>query len=337
MFFSKIVLYFYGKQKTAMKQTITLFFLLFCKVCFAQINLVPNPSFEDTVSCPNANAQVYKAKYWHILDNTPDYFHECCVVPNFSIPNNQFTYQYAATGDAYCGLYTWWGNGFYREIIGSFLIAPLILQTKYYLNFKVNFATKPPPTFSTLATNKIGMLLSTVDYLSNPPPYNNFAHLYADSIITDTVNWITIRGSLIADSAYSFISIGNFFDNANTDTLQYYGSPVGAAYYVVDDICLSTDSMYCETWTGIPEDVIKENIKIIPNPAIDNLEVENIPYGCKEILLYDVALKVLKRISINRNFKIITDISNFKEGIYSILFIKKDNSYVLKKFIKLNN
>ncbi len=52
MFFSKIVLYFYGKQKTAMKKTITLFFLLFCKVCFAQINLVPNPSFEDTSSCP---------------------------------------------------------------------------------------------------------------------------------------------------------------------------------------------------------------------------------------------------------------------------------------------
>lgn len=63
---------------------------------FAQVNLVPNPSFEDTVSCPNYANQIDKAVGWHASRNTPDYFNGCdWLTSNQSVPNNFRGYQYA--------------------------------------------------------------------------------------------------------------------------------------------------------------------------------------------------------------------------------------------------
>ena len=71
-----------------------------------------------------------------------------------------------------------------------------------------------------MASNKLGAKFSTVSYsYSNPIQINNFAHVYSDSVIKDTTSWTLIKGEFTADSAYQYISIGNFFDDINTDTI----------------------------------------------------------------------------------------------------------------------
>jgi len=96
------------------------------------------------------------------------------------------------------------------------------------------------------ATNKTGVLFSTVPYsYSNPPPRNNFAHIYTDSIITDTAGWTTISGTFVADSAYEYIIIGNFFDNSHTDTLLFDSLTFCVPYYYIDDVCVAIDSNNC--------------------------------------------------------------------------------------------
>lgn len=99
------------------------------------------------------------------------------------------------------------------------------------------------------ASNKIGVLFTNDEYesLSNPAPLPaNFAHFYSNTIITDTLDWTIISGSFIADSAYKYIMIGNFFDNNQTAYLTVLDSLLGeCSYYFIDDVCVSTDSLTC--------------------------------------------------------------------------------------------
>ena len=63
-----------------------------------------------------------------------------------------------------------------------------------------------------------------------------------------------------------FISIGNFRDGSNTDTLFVGGAGWNAAYYYIDEIWVGL----CDSMVGI-NDLVKDkiNVSIYPNPADD--------------------------------------------------------------------
>lgn len=187
---------------------ISLFILFFSS--FSQ-NLVPNPSFEDTVACPTTYGQIDKAVAWSSYNPSPDYFHCCSGNPN----NFGFGFQYAHTGKAHGGgvqFNGWSSNN--REILGSQLIEPLIIGQNYYISFWVNLGD-----WSSCAINNVGILF--IKDLYYPITPKNISHLYSSQIISDTVNWIKISGSFIPDSSYKYILIGNFFDDENTDTMLH--------------------------------------------------------------------------------------------------------------------
>jgi hypothetical protein len=78
--------------------------------------------------------------------------------------------------------------------------------------------------------------------------------------------WTKVCGSFIADSAYNYLMIGNFYDNTFTDTVEceQYG------YYYVDAVCVSTDSSFCANYVGIDEDIEQifylNPVNVFPNP-----------------------------------------------------------------------
>ncbi len=73
-------------------------------ISFAQ-NLVPNWSFEDTVSCPTGGGAIDLAIGWSSYGHTPDYCNICNTAFQ-GIPSNQWGYQDPKTGNAYAGLIT---------------------------------------------------------------------------------------------------------------------------------------------------------------------------------------------------------------------------------------
>jgi hypothetical protein len=304
---------------------------------FGQMNLVPNPSFEDTVGCPTLIGQVTKAKFWYDINETPDYFNACSPVWQASVPYNFVGFQYPHSGDAYMGLCTYSTVMLYREIIGAYLITPLVVGQKYYLNLKVCTGFRPYGGGDAAATNKLGVLFSTVDYISNPSPINNFSQIFTDSIISDTINWSIIKGSFIADSAYTFISIGNFFDDANTDTMHLNNFTGFIAYYYIDDVCVSTDSLYSEVWTALSQAVIKEQIKVFPNPVNGIITIENIPFNTSGIDIINLNGKIVRSLSIFKNNQVTNDLSDLMEGVYIIIVRRKNGYYKNLKFIKSNN
>lgn len=293
-------------------------------------NLVNNWSFEDTVACPTALTQISLADTWSTFGGTPDYFNSCSnpfSFPNVSVPFNQWGYQTPKSGEAYAGFMTRHQlatNS--REFIGCELNQSLIPGIKYYLSFYIASA-KGPNLSPGLASNKIGVKFSTVPYSSiNPVLIDNFAHIYTDVIIIDTVNWTKIEDSFIADSTYQFVSFGNFFDDFNTsfilyDTVQTF------AYYYIDDIKLSTDSNFVNNLSAVDS---YSNISIFPNPSEDRVFVQVGEYS--SIYVYNsLGIEVYSAEIFEGTLLI--NVSLFKKGIYFFLVCSKNRQYVSKIII----
>lgn len=294
-------------------------FLLFTFTNICSQNLIINSSFEDIISCPSPPAQIQHSVNWYAYRHTPDYFNSCLSDPNgFSVPTNAFGYQLAATGNAYGGFFSYGtnaGDTIYREYIGGQLSTMLNIGQKYFISFKINLTDNREG-----AANNLGILFSTIPYsYSNPSPIKNFAHVYTTEIVTDTANWTTISGSIIADSAYQYIIIGNFFDNQLTSYIQLdNNTPIHSSYYFVDDICVSTDSMICNESTSIKEQsTVPVQLKISPNPSKETFNIELPKQQNFSLLVYDITgRKVYEKKNATGNIKV--DCSGFNSGIYFV-------------------
>ncbi|MEN9522567.1 MAG: hypothetical protein RL065_944 [Bacteroidota bacterium] len=255
-------------------------------------NLVPNPSFEDTVNCPNVFGFSQVAK-WYNAEGIPYYYNACNTSPapnNCSVPQNYLTNRNAATGYAYCSLVnyvSWFTNG--RDKIGVQLIDTLKKGKKYNLSFKVSAVQCWKNSLENGASNNLGFLFSTSKYdLSHPSPTKNFCHLKADSIIKDTVGWELISGSFIADSSYFYLTIGNFITDTLTDTLRFFyqqGNPVPLrALVFIDDIFVGYDST--QDHNGI--DLINQiDFQIYPNPTADVIHITSNNFSIQQIEIYN--------------------------------------------------
>jgi hypothetical protein len=297
----------------------------------AQINLVPNPGFEIFSPCPNSLStpgfdKVAYASSWSSYGDTPDYFNSCAnASSNAGVPDNFWGFQQVDTGNAYCGLFAYM-TGNFREYMGCQLLSPLSVGQKYYVSFKVNRADKP---IITMTCNKLGTRFSTIPYSeTNPVHGNNFAHVCSSSIVADTANWVVISGSFIADSAYSYLILGNFFDDNNTDTASIGSAPY-RAYYYIDDVYVSTDSL-----NSVESNIGNNVLNIFPNPVIDNLTIEfEKKTGSNSVLLtiYNVlGEKVEEEKILFEEGKYIVNRNGLECGIYLLRIESDDVSYSRK-------
>lgn len=235
-------------------------------------NLVQNPSFENYSTCPFGSYQIDKVVSWSAAGGSPDYFNVCAASGGASVPTNFYGYQAAAKGNAYVGLYTYnkgvpFPNN--REHIQATLSSPLAIGIKYYVSFDVSYSRDNIEIG--YASDKLGILFTNVSNYSsgNPPNLFNNSQVFIDTIISDTANWYHFEGSFTADSAYQKILVGNFFNDANTDTLGVDTS-LYTAYYFIDNVCVSSDSNDCLLSVGIEDVNTLRRVKLFPNPTNSN-------------------------------------------------------------------
>ncbi len=203
-------------------------------------NLVNNYSLENYSSCPNGASAIPQAISWNAAKNSPEYLHSCSSGIYSDTPTNYFGYQVPAHGQAY-------GGGlFYGSFLSSYLAdlreyfyvtlsSPMVVGQTYYVQFKINLVDNSP-----YAINRAGVQFVTT-YNSNYPFQNN-AHVYTNTVISDKTNWTTVFGTFVPTVAYTALNIGNFFQDVNC-TVQFVGTSVAIGYHsycFIDECYVST-------------------------------------------------------------------------------------------------
>jgi len=231
-----------------MKKILVILAVFLTSYSYTQINLVINPSFEDTVSCPALPGQINRAIGWHTLisggGGTPELFHVCCHPNNLcGVPQNtpSHGFQFPKTGNAYAGIDVAYFNGTLREYIQSKLNDKLKIGDVYCVKFHVNLYNSSAAYIiplgayfddgSVITTSSHGIAYANAFMQAVNPQVVNSAQL-----LSDTLNWMKIEGSFVATGTEEYITIGNFFP----DTLSgigFFGSPTSwASYYYIDDV-----------------------------------------------------------------------------------------------------
>ena len=198
----------------------------------AQINLVPNPSFEDTVgtNCwQQMGLSSLVTKNWYSSSNfgSPDYFNICA---NFSsgnpppvessVPTNCKGYQQPKTGNAYagCGIYVVYtptdSVNIETEPFSVKLKDTLKKNHCYYAEFYVSLAN-----ISDIAINQVSMYLTNSTFTTVILSYTNTIQPQIQwdttQYFTDTLNWVKISGTFIAQGGEQYLTISNFKDGAH--------------------------------------------------------------------------------------------------------------------------
>jgi hypothetical protein len=216
-----------------MKKTLILFILIAAtKLSFAQVNLVPNPSFEDTLCC-YPSAPDFPATEWKALSSS-DYYRD-----NYGnaapVLNNPAGSQMPFDGEGYVGF------GVYpiREMLLTKLLQPLEAGKKYCISYYVS-----KPEKCDYASNGISVYLfadSIAEYSYNTGDFVGKTPTFAcDSVIYDTVNWVKVEGSFIAQGGEQFLVLGNMFTNTQTTWVNTVSTPYWPfSYYWVDMISIT--------------------------------------------------------------------------------------------------
>jgi hypothetical protein len=273
------------------KWNYTLLALLAFVCVKAQVNLVPNGSFEITDSCPYGDFKLYLARPWFCPNvGTSDLFNNCNIQTDdyASVPDNSNGFEYPKDGNGYSGI------GIYvpaetsdREYL-AIKLDTLLKKNKYYCFtmycslfdiFYEGYISQVndglPPSSSVYTTSNIGVYFSEDSLFQNswaPLPYIPQIQNPVSNIIDSLTGWKKVEGYFKSETGEEqYIYIGNFNDNANTPlTVLYQGSnPEPWVYFYIDDISLYE----CDSVVGIDEKPI-EQIKIYPNPAQDFVSID---------------------------------------------------------------
>ncbi len=218
---------------------------------------------------------------------------------------NFFTYQDPFEGASCVGILTYHIEDLteQREWIIVPLLDTLVPGQTYYCSFEANAAfggnAEYPQVW--LASNNVGMLFTTYDrhwYWGDPyPAAFDYAHILYPQVLSDTVGWTTVSGSFVADSAYTYLMIGNFFSNALTDTL-HFADPDSVfpwypwGYTLIDAVCVTTSSEGCGFEQGVTKPSGSKAV-LYPNPARDQLIVGG--WNGARIVVLDAVGRVVRQ------------------------------------------
>lgn len=216
----------------------------------AQNNLVPNGGFEIYTTCPPLGTSISYAIPWFQPNSfggsngSSDYYNTCAC-PTFGCPPNSAGFQYPRSGNGLVGIAMFFDStnnniNNWREYIEIMLNDSLKAGKKYCVRFYINKGN-----WSSYAVKNIQAVLTSDSLLYNDPSYSYIQGVIpimeADSIVTDTLNWLPIETTYKAHGGEQFLTIGNFDSGENTVyqyVWPYNGTPNTLGYYLFDDVSI---------------------------------------------------------------------------------------------------
>ena len=218
----------------------------------AQVNLVPNFSFEQYSVCPSASISD-KPDIWYKPDlNGAGYLNACSPSNLSGVPIHYTTagsgFQYAKSGIAYALMFYY--NSSAHNYLQIQLTDSLKVGNCYYGECYVNLSNpfKVACNNQAMLLTKQAVVPSNGILLANPQVEN-----YSNQIIKDTLNWVKVSSVFTAKGGEQYLTLGNFrYDNqTNYQVVNPIGGYFGAAYYVDDVSIYALDSFPLKANAGL--------------------------------------------------------------------------------------
>ena len=157
---------------------------------------------------------------------------------NSSVPGNANTYQYARTGNGYilATFFDYHSTYGPRGYLKNRLKQNLKPGKTYCVKFHVNIANTSPR-----GMNGFSAFLGADVPLSFMLPQINNPY---GQVISDTLNWVPVTGTFVADGTEKFMVIGNFLTDEQVLTLSIYTPyfPQNWTDACIDDVsCIEVD------------------------------------------------------------------------------------------------
>ncbi|MFN5983284.1 MAG: gliding motility-associated C-terminal domain-containing protein [Fluviicola sp.] len=217
----------------------TYFFIFFSAFFLkAQENLVPNPSFEEYSTCPLGLADLTVLDWYAPTGGSSDYYNSCNL-DVVSVPSNILGYQFAHTGNGYCGFGNVFGfpNGNQREYIQIQLLNNLESGKNYLFKGFFNLADSSRYCIKNLgiviSTNAIGGAFGTAIL------YNQVLTFPQNISINDVNQWVEINISFTANGGEKFLTIGLFNEDSSSIINEVNPLNNDFSYYYVDDVSIT--------------------------------------------------------------------------------------------------
>ncbi len=233
-----------------MKKILILCLLLLpCRLLKAQINLVPNPSFEiiDTPCIYYGGGVAWQydhmVGWWSALHSCDFFTATSIVCPDpsaffmsmFAQPTNMLTFGLTpSSGNTYAGAFSFDYQDpshplNFREQLECTLTQALKINSYYKVKFKtaffspvnINYCSGVPPKKST----NIGIKFTNARYrdfawsdVNDTIPSLNIKPDIKPSVAIQDTSWVEVSGIFRADSAYKYLILGTFGLDKNIDT-----------------------------------------------------------------------------------------------------------------------
>jgi len=204
-------------------------------------NLIPNPDFEMHTNCPTGvgTGVPLPCIPWvdATLGSSCDFFDECSTSWLVDVPQNLFGFEPAHSGTGYAGAILWQANTEYREYLQAPLLSPLIAGQYYYFSMWVSFADM------SCGIDRIGAYFSADQPSPDGDPNNHIAATpqvhYLFGYFNDPNGWTLISGCFLAEGGEQYVTIGNFYSDADTHIdPDCAANPPLISYYYIDDVSL---------------------------------------------------------------------------------------------------
>ena len=234
--------------------------MLFISMVTNSQNLVPNGDFENYDALPMDKAEWYHCQDWSNLNEyrgfaygygSPDYFHDdgWGIV---DLPITGFSWVEAYSGKAIMGFVTKTSNtSNYREYLSAELTSPLLVGANYRLTYYItNGAVFHEGGWS---SNHIGVHFSQNKLIQKgDEPLSVVPQLDIKEEAWATL-WKEVSYEFMAMQPNKFITIGNFYNDANTSfSFRSTGNGKSASYYFIDNVELIQISEPCEFSLEMP-------------------------------------------------------------------------------------
>lgn len=310
-----------------MRKSKLIVFLIFCVLQSNAQNIIPNPSFEDTTTIQFGT--IYYDSWKTASKGSPDYFSPYNSPSVIDVPSNFPGYQEPKTGVAYAGLiiYSLFANNDskrYREYLQNRFTKPLVQDSLYCLQLYVSLADSQ--LFA--SKNKLGVYFSQNQISSNDffyLPVQPQIMVSPDTFITEKESWVEYNFEYQAQGGEEYITIGNFTDSTEVDTLNVGGGDPNnpdfiGTYYYIDDVYLGhCDSVPLDTGVGLQEnELIGRNHLLYPNPASEvlQLDFEVQPNEQFVFSLYDLHGRLVQEQQLSQRWNHQIKIGHLREGLY---------------------